>query len=630
MGIPYYIAAIIFAGTVVLSGCGGGSGDTNRPNPDFDNPGEQNSSPNDDSEPPSDGSDTENNIPDNGLIEGRMPSPPEQLVVDGGRARIIVSWSSVADAKDYYIYYATEPGVTRATGTRVSDFGSPATIRELSNGTRYYVVVTAENDFGESIESREKSAVAMDPAPPRAPTEVRAAAGENKIIFRWNAADDANTYNLYFSTLENVGVETGSKVSDVVSPYELSGLNTGVTYFAVITAVGDHGESSESFEVSAVPTPTPPPMAPDNLTSWLEPTNPGYVILSWEPSANATGYSVYYSESAGVTKKSKRIDDVNSPLLLTTLAPDQAYFFAVSASNATGESDLSRQTSATPRTKALPRFSDRMVKIPAGNFLFGDSIDNIEYAKPQTNIFVDSFWIDRFETTYDLWKKVYDWAIANGYDFDNPGSNGFDGLGTDQPVARVNWYDSVKWLNARSEMENLQPVYYITASRDDASIYRSGRVDVLNDFVAWSNNGYRLPTEAEWERAARGGSEGARYTWGDDPVDPNQVLVEFANYKVGRSTSVGLYPPNAFGLYDMAGNVWEWTWNWWTADYSNIEFMNPRGPESAPSDLDNQRVRRGGGFAYGPSFLRIAERVPRAPEYRAAYFGFRAARSPDS
>ncbi len=572
------------------------------------------------------------------------PSPPAQLTVEGAPEdfRVTVTWSAVDGATAYNVYYSTTPGVTKTNGTKISGYSSPATIGNLVAGTRYYVVVTSVGPGGESAVSREKSAVpaTSDPAaPPLAPINLRADAGSGQIIYHWDASADAASYNLYYGTAAGVSKTSGTKVTGVSSPYTLSPLPSGTTYYAVVTAVGNGdgvtfgttGESSESFEVVATPSVAPPPSAPSNVQSALDGTDPGKVVLNWNASAGATKYAVYYGPTWGVTKLTgTRIDNVTSPYPISGLTKDKATYFVVTASNGSGESADSAQVAATPRTTALPAFNQRMVSIPGGIFQMGDNLDAITYAKPATMVSVSLFYIDRYETGYDLWKQVHDWAEGHGYAFDNPGNNGsdFPSLGTDMPVTMVSWYDVVKWLNARSEMEGQTPAYYTDLGR--TLVYRTGDVDVTNTMVNWTTCGYRLPTEAEWEKASRGGLAGKRYPWGDDPLDPSLVDPALANYNMGRSTSLGVYPANGYGLEDMAGNVWEWTWNWWTDNYNGLSANNPRGPDVNPVPADvlhYLRVRRGGGFAYGPAYLRNAERVGRPPSYTGPYFGFRSARS---
>jgi sulfatase modifying factor 1 len=272
----------------------------------------------------------------------------------------------------------------------------------------------------------------------------------------------------------------------------------------------------------------------------------------------------------------------------------------------------------TPATPLPDLPKPGFVRIPAGPFQMGDNLDGTAYALPVHAVDVDEFFIDRYETTYTLWKEVYDWAVANGYGFDHAGRNGSSGEGNNQPVVEINWYDAVKWLNARSEREGRTPVYYTDNAR--TMVYKTGHVDLTNAQVKWSADGYRLPTEAEWEKAARGGLEGKRYPWGDE------LGTGKANDDLGHTVPVGSYEPNGFGLYDMAGNVFEWVWDWgsegqaynWAVDGAK----NPHGPDSSDA---GRRIRRGGGYQYGSQYLKCANRMFRVPTYSAPYFGFRSA-----
>ena len=159
-----------------------------------------------------------------------------------------------------------------------------------------------------------------------------------------------------------------------------------------------------------------------------------------------------------------------------------------------------------------------MVLIPADSFAMGDTFGEGDSGElPLHTVYVSALFMDQYDVTYALWQQVYNWATNHGYSFDSAGSR----KAADHLVETVKWYDCVKWCNARSEMEGRTPAYYTTAA--ETAVYWSGNLDLSNSCVNW-NSGYRLPTETEWEKAARDGPSGLRFPWG------NTISWSQANY----------------------------------------------------------------------------------------------------
>ena len=271
-----------------------------------------------------------------------------------------------------------------------------------------------------------------------------------------------------------------------------------------------------------------------------------------------------------------------------------------------------------------------MVLIPAGTFTMGDSLDSLADAVP-TNTTVSAFYMDQKLVTIDLWKAVYYWATNHGYGFAYVGS----GKTNNHPVQTIDWYDCVKWCNARSQQAGKTPVYYTDAGL--TAVYTNGEVTV---YANWTVAGYRLPTEAEWEKAARGGVSGQRFPWGNLI---NQDLANYRGYTAGYSydlgpdglnpigsvggtspatSPVGSFAANAYGLNDMAGNVWQWCWDWYGTPYGQPTANNPTGPAGPLSD----RVFRGGQWNDWAGFEGCAYRGHFTSSSAFSSFGFRCVR----
>ena len=247
------------------------------------------------------------------------------------------------------------------------------------------------------------------------------------------------------------------------------------------------------------------------------------------------------------------------------------------------------------------------------------------------------FYLQSTEVTQGQWEAA---------GFANPSS--FDTCGFDCPVETVNWWETAAYLNALSEAEGLDPCYELTGCTGTAGINLECTDVTISDpnatGIPYQCEGYRLPTEAEWEYAYRAGTTTTFYN-GDityldrTPLDPNLDAIAWyggnsgVEYEPGWECDeletgalrcgthvVGMKAPNAWGLHDMPGNVWEWVWDWWTG-YPTSNVVDPLG------GAGSGRTHRGGSWYDWAQTERAATRSNAAPDARALSLGFRVART---
>ncbi len=225
----------------------------------------------------------------------------------------------------------------------------------------------------------------------------------------------------------------------------------------------------------------------------------------------------------------------------------------------------------------------KMLEIPAGTFTMGDAS---EIDAPVHEVTLSSFYIDAYLVTQAEYERV-------------TGDNPARWKAPDNPVEQVRWSDAVRYCNKRSELEGLEPCY---------------------NLETWACNfeadGYRLPTEAEWEYACRAGTS-TPYFFGSDASRLGEYAW-FEDNASGRPQPVGRKKPNPWGLYDICGNLWEWCNDYYQVDYyQQSPEGNPQGPETGET-----KVLRGGAWKFSSESCRSAYRYNENPGYTDVCFGY--------
>jgi formylglycine-generating enzyme len=276
---------------------------------------------------------------------------------------------------------------------------------------------------------------------------------------------------------------------------------------------------------------------------------------------------------------------------------------------------------ASLRAQAL---TIEMIEVEGGRFLMGspESERGRMGDEARHEVSISSFLIGKYEVTQNQYlaamgqnpsnMKGAEVAAVRKLDPDQADLGARVAPG-ELPVERVSWYDAVRFCNALAVAQKLQPAYRIEGTT-----------------VKWdrSANGYRLPTEAEWEYAARGGAAGSGrvFSGSDEILEVGWTNIECENgtQPLGQRV-VGLKKPNELGLYDMSGNVWEWCWDWY-GPYPAGPVGDPAGPDSGPG-----KVARGGAWNLPVMLARVACRSPYGmkvdPNDKAGHRGLRLARN---
>ena len=243
------------------------------------------------------------------------------------------------------------------------------------------------------------------------------------------------------------------------------------------------------------------------------------------------------------------------------------------------------------------------VRIPAGSFMMGspdNESERFDDEGPQNEVTITRpFHMQIHEVTQDEWQTLMG---NNPSHFSSSGEG--DECGMNCPVEMVNWYEALAYANALSDENNLAPCFTI-----------NGTNVTINAATIYDCEGYRLPTEAEWEYAIRAETTTSFYNEEEIPVN----IAWYGFNSNGTTHPVGEKDANSWGLYDMSGNVYEWCWDWYEEEYYNESLTNdPLGPNSGPG-----RVLRSGSWTDTESNTRSALRYNNDPETQLSFYGFR-------
>ena len=474
------------------------------------------------------------------------------------------------------------------------------------------------------------------PTLPQTPQNLTVKPGNQRLIVSWDQAAGANSYELVFWGDDKTEVSREENAAMAA----IGGLVNGKTYWVKVRSKNNAGISAFTSAIDAAPALQAP--APSVISG------DAGLSVGWA-AEDGVEYELWYGttdNSAAAVKWNGAIS-VLPPVAGTTitgLVNGNSYYLWIRVPGDVLTSDSSRGTPA-----ALSVAPQGFVYVPGGTVVGNESytmnvrvpVDPPGYMNAgktlskkgvfteNRTVEVNSFLMAKYETTQQLWYDVQSWAEGNGYSFQNtinaPESSAGPEIDINKPVTGISWRDAIVWCNAYSEMSGLEVVYSTgngLALRDS----RNGNGAVCDDAVMDRNkNGYRLPTEAEREYAARGGDPG-KADWMYLFAGSNDA--EETTWHHGNSAyqvkDVGLKKENRLGIFDLSGNAQEWGWDW--MNYSIA--VNPETPPDGElyNSRFNQKPMAGGGVGSNLTMACVADRWSFDTNYADPYVGFRLVR----
>ena len=446
----------------------------------------------------------------------------------------------------------------------------------------YTVPATAARDIGFRLclSTITNPGQPEEPTIPEAPTNlVATATGQTAISLTWDAVPNATSYNVYSNG--NVVVSGFAQTT-----YIVKNLTPGIQYCYEVKAVNEAGksEASESACATTESEPVTPtvPAAPTNLVATA--TGQTTISLIWDAVQNATSYKVYSNDDVvafGLTEPTYTVEN---------LTAGTQYCYNVTAVNEAGESEHSTEACATTemapivvQTFTVNGVSFNMIEVVGGTFTMGHDSENgsaNSTEEPHTVTLTKNYSIGETEVTRELWQAV----MGNTPTFWDKAEGDF----SQRPVEWVTWEDCQAFITKLNQL---------------------------------TGKNFRLPTESEWEYAARGGHRAnERYKYSGSN-DINEVAWYVGNGPLGETVytnEVKTKKANELGIYDMSGNVWEWCNDWYKANYYWETGVDPQGPASG-----TQRVYRGGSWQNEAEACRAAKRMGIEPDKKFSNIGLR-------